>query len=250
MTLEEYIKLPKDKMTPYNPANAQRLYAEYLSSMMRLTETPQFTIDKKFYKNMDKSKLWLVLGIPSESLNESKFKYDVLLKFDKITGSGADLLNGYTLTVFSNDPSFAFNNARAYKLNKLLAKPLENKLSFLQTNTTGLVRNPNEDLYINKLVYYGYLILHREGLLSVSNFSKRATTALIENEIYSHIKSYDQKNDEKLKYKNIKPKPVTPDKIAKDLAKTTKLIANTVNPIRSVSSTIKRVKTIGSIKRK
>lgn len=169
MTYEDYIKNPMGKK---NAVFSQRdMYYDFYSKkfdiiMVRENGKMEFKqfVDKKH------DKYYIYFKIPSEVI--ANFYYDVVVEFytSDPTKKGVQILNGYDVRFFSNDPAFVFTFAHAFITGDLFINELTSKMSKLATKEVAKEKNPKEEIGYVKSLFFAWLIIKKRGLLNKNSF--------------------------------------------------------------------------------
>lgn len=162
MTFEEYIQNPMGERNAVvsNRTMYGRYYQEKLDKIM-VREAGQ--LHYKAYK--DKSRYIIHIKIPSEVV--PKFYYDVLIEFrePKEGVVGYDL-SKYKVRFYSNDPSFVFTFAHAFKKNGIFFSDFDDKMSEKALKEKADEKNPKDIVGYVKSLYFAYLLMKKRGLFS------------------------------------------------------------------------------------
>ena len=167
MTFEQYIQNPMGVKSAVltNRKMYQNMYEQKWDAI-RVRENG--TIIYKLYKVKDKEDYYIHFKIPSEVV--PKFYYDVIIRFYLVPGKssnkGEPTLINYESQFYSNDPSFVYTFAHAFKENNLLIKDLEPKMSKLALKTKAEMRNPHDDIGYVKALYFAYLEMKKDRLFN------------------------------------------------------------------------------------
>jgi len=154
MTFDEYIKNPTKSFVMSNRSMYQNLY-ENKWNLIKVRENG--AIAYKLY-NSDED-YYIHMKIPSEVV--PKFYYDTIVRFylpkDKRRYAMEKTLENYDIQVYSNDPSFVYTFAHAFKTNGMLIKDLEGKMSKLALHNVAKERNPKDETGYVKSLYFLYI---------------------------------------------------------------------------------------------
>lgn len=169
MTYEEYINNPMGK---HNAVLSKRdMYYEFYSKKLDLIMVRENgKIDFKQYVDTKHDKYYLYIKIPSEVI--ANFYYDVVIEFytNDPTKKGTQILNGYDVRFFSNDPAFVFTFAHAFMTEDLFIKELSRKMSKPAIKKVAEERNPKEEIGYVKSLFFAYLIIKKRGLLNKRSY--------------------------------------------------------------------------------
>jgi hypothetical protein len=165
------------------------MYTEKLDKIV-VREAGQ--IDYKAYK-VDK-KYILYIKIPSEVV--PKFYYDVLIEFSEPKDQPiGDSLKNYSVRFFSNDPSFVFTFAYAFKKNRLFLDTFEGKMSKKALKTPAKEKNPYNQVGYVKSLYFAYLVMTRRGLFSKSRYVDTYSESALKKEIMDADKKIELREE-------------------------------------------------------
>lgn len=162
MTFEEYIQNPMGEKNSVvsNRAMYGRYYKEKLDTIM-VREAGK--VHYKAYK--DKSRYIIYIKIPSEVV--PKFYYDVLVEFrEPKEGIVGNDLSKYRVRFYSNDPSFVFTFAHAFKKNGIFFSDYDDKMSERALKEKADEKNPKDIVGYVKSLYFAYLLMKSRGLFS------------------------------------------------------------------------------------
>lgn len=172
MTFDDYIKNPmgKKNMVFSNMEMYRTMYNDKLGKVL-LRETGR--INYKLYKNGDD--FIIHMKIPSETI--PKFYYDTVVKFSTINPvvKMDKNLRKYDVQFFSNDPSFCFTFAHAFRENDLFIEMLKPKMSKLAIKKEAKERNPGNTVGYVKSLFFMYLIMNSRGLFEKVNYNTYGT---------------------------------------------------------------------------
>lgn len=141
-----------------------------------------------------KSDFYVYIKIPSEVV--PKFYYDVVIRFFPKKGDNVvsmePTLNNYCVQFFSNDPSFVFTFAHAFKKNNLFIDDLTPKMSKEALKNVAKERNPQDQIGYVKSLYFAYLELEALGLFKKSSYNP-LTMKYDKKKLLSYIMNADEK---------------------------------------------------------
>lgn len=185
MTYEEYITNP---MGGKNAVFAARdMYKKmYTEKWDKLIVRENGVI--KIIPMKSKTDYYVYIKIPSEVV--PKFYYDVVVRFyppkDKTVSIQQNLKN-YDVQFFSNDPSFVFTFAHAFKKHGMFLDDLALRMSKEALKFPAKERNPSDSIGYVKSLYFAYLVLKEKGYFSkaayntVAPYDKKGLLASIED---------------------------------------------------------------------
>lgn len=169
MTYDQYIQNP---MGIKNAVfSARDMYKDMYTKKwdaIRLRENG----DIAYHLSKTKTDYFIYMKIPSEVV--PKFYYDVVVRFYPPKGRAAvpmeRTLSNYNVQFFSNDPSFVFTFAHAFKKNDMLLTDLNARMSKLALRQTAKERNPQDQVGYVKSIYFTYLEIKHKGLMQKIKF--------------------------------------------------------------------------------
>ena len=213
------------------------------------------TIKYKLYIANDKhDSHYVYFKIPSEVIPE--FYYDVIIQlyakdaFKKNSNS----LRGYHVKFYSNDPAFMYTFAHTFNKNKLFIKDLEKKMPKEALSTVAKTRNPNDQVWYVKSLYFAYLAMEKYNLFNKKVFETSAIKynkkAILDQVMYA---------EDKVRLRQEAESTLEKEKKKKEPKQQTQTQRNT--PSRTVSrightktikntGTVKKSRTTKTIKRK
>lgn len=114
---------------------------------------------------------YVYLKIPSEVV--PNFYYDVVIHLftKKNEYKNEATLRRYTVEFYSNDPSFVYTFAHSFKKNGLFIDDLSPKMSKLALKDKAKVRNPKDEVWYVKSLYFAYLAMEKYNLFSKPMFT-------------------------------------------------------------------------------
>lgn len=169
MTFEEYIKNPMGIKSSVitNRGMYEQMYTEKWDAL-KVRENG--FIRHVLYQI--KEDYYIHLYIPSETIKN--FYYDVIIRFylpkDKTSNAGESTLAHYETQFYSNDPSFVYTFAHAFKVHGLFIKDLESKMSQQALKDRPEIKNPHDDIGYVKAFYFAYLEMKEQKLFLKANW--------------------------------------------------------------------------------
>jgi hypothetical protein len=124
-------------------------------------------INYTIYKTNDNTDSYYIhFKIPSEVIE--KFYYDVVVRLFTVESSkkAEGTLRKYAVQFYSNDPAFVYTFAHSFSKNKLFIEDLKPKMSKTALDTKALVKNPKDDVWYVKSLYFAYLTMEAKNLFS------------------------------------------------------------------------------------
>lgn len=173
MTYDEYIQNPMGKKNAVM-ANREMYRLMYSNKWNAIKLRENGLIKYDFYYGKDE--YYVHFKIPSEVV--PKFYYDTIIRFYIPSGKGAlkmeRTLSNYQVQFYSNDPSFVYTFAHAFKENDLFIKDLEPKMSRLALRTKAEEKNPRNQVGYVKSLYFAYLEMRSLNLFSKNRWENIA----------------------------------------------------------------------------
>lgn len=168
----------------------RRMYKDlYTSKFNAVLVREQRKIEFWVYHDNDNTDSYYIhMKIPSEVISE--FYYDVVIKLYTTVSSkkSSTSLRQYAVGFYSNDPAFVYTFAHSFAKNKLFIKDLEPKMSKRALRERAKVRNPKDNVWYVKSLYFAYLVMERYDLFSrtkldsmAKRYSKQALLMKIEH---------------------------------------------------------------------
>ena len=133
-------------------------------------------IEWKVYRSNDgEDSYYIYMKIPSEVIES--FYYDVVIRlFTKENKKKSNVnLREYAVEFYSNDPAFVFTFAHAFSKNKLFIKDLEPKMSKTALKDVAKVKNPKDNVWYVKSLYFAYLTMERYHLFNRTVLNQHST---------------------------------------------------------------------------
>ena len=170
MTYEEYIKNP---MGTHNAVfSARDMYAKMYTDKWNALKLREAGFVGYTMYNAGSDYI-IHFKIPSEVVE--KFYYDVIIRFfhkkDEGSKDFSRTLSDYDVQFFSNDPSFTYTFAHAFKKNKLLFEDLEGRMSKLSLTRLAKEKNPKDQVGYVKSLYFAYLEMKSLDMFNKSRWS-------------------------------------------------------------------------------
>lgn len=244
MTFEEYINNP---MGVKNAVISHReMYRKmYMEKLDRIMTREVGKIDYWLYKSP--MKYYCYMKIPSEVV--PKFYYDVVIEFSEPKHKTADAsLRNYDVRFFSNDPSFVFTFAFAFKKNKIFIDEYKDKMSRRALMQRADEKNPSATVGYVKSLYFAYLLMKKRDLFVKSKYILPYSKNLVLKNIMPADQKIEDRQQEGERLKNKKKREVAnintkrQEAMRKDLTKGIGKV-KTIGKISSIgSNNIKQTK--------
>ena len=243
MSFEKYIDNPSGGSAFTNRGMYKDMYKRKFNAVL-LRE--QGKVVYKVYKDNDPADSYYIhLKIPSEVIEN--FYYDVIIRLFTTLSSkkSATSLREYEVQFYSNDPAFVYTFAHSFYKNKLFIPDLEPKMSKAALNNIAKQRNPKDDVWYVKSLFFAYLAMEKYNLFNriildreAAKYSKQTLINSVEHadkKVRARREAQEKLDAEKRKEKE-KQKP-----------RNTDVSTNTTRHANN-SSSIKTVKTVGTTK--
>jgi hypothetical protein len=237
MTFDDYIKNPMGKKNSVfsNMQMYRDMYKKKLDLIM-LREAGKIT----YNLYMNGNDYIVHIRIPSEVV--PKFYYDTVVEFSTInpfTSMKKDLRD-YDVRFYSNDPSFCFTFAHAFKKHNMFIDMLKPKMPKTFLNTVAKERNAGSNVGYVKSLFFLYLIMNSKGLFQknvfeiyVKPFNKKLFVASIEDADTKILARQEQgkriEAEKRAKRNKVEKRPVKDNVIDKQ--------SNVKQPVKSVTKT-------------
>lgn len=167
MSFDKYIDNPSGGATVITNRN---MYKDmYKSKFDKVLLRESGKIEWSVYHEKDShDSYYIYMKIPSEVIEN--FYYDVVVRLfttenKKKTNAN---LREYAVEFYSNDPAFVYTFAHAFSKNKLFIADLEPKMSKTALKDVAKVKNPKDNVWYVKSLYFAYLTMERYHLFSRS----------------------------------------------------------------------------------
>lgn len=226
ISFDKYIDNPSGKGASVI-TNRNMYKSMYSSKFNAVLVREQGKIDFEIFKTKDKNDTYYIyIKVPSEAI--SNFYYDVVIKLYTTIGAkkaSANLRN-YAVGFYSNDPAFVYTFAYSFSKNKLFIDDLAPKMSRKALQTKAKVKNPKNEVWYVKSLYFAYLTMEKYNLfnrLNLDRLSKRYNKKELLSKITHADKKIQDRMDEQEKLnkeKSIKEKQSSERNVNKATAKT------------------------------
>jgi len=254
MSFDKYIDNPSGGASVITNRN---MYKDmYKSKFDKVLLRESGNIEWKVYQAKDgQDSYYIYMKIPSEVIE--KFYYDVVVRL--FTTENKKKLNvslrEYAVQFYSNDPAFVYTFAHAFNKNNLFIKDLEPKMTKAALKKEATIRNPKDNVWYVKSLYFAYLTMERYHLFNrsilnqhSSKYNKRELITKItdaSDKIDARQKAQEKLDKEKAKEKQAEKRNT---EIQSKHAKLSPI--SKVSTVSKVSSAAKNVKTVKRISAK
>ena len=230
----------------------RKMYKDlYTSKFNKILLREEGNINYKVYHQNNKNDTYYIhMKIPSEVI--SNFYYDVVVQLSTTEApkKANNILRQYMVRFFSNDPAFVYTFVHAFNKNNLFIKDLESKMNKHALHTNAKIRNPKDEVFYVKSLYFAYLTMERYNLFDRRVLDRKAVKydkKILLNDIETADKKISKrielanKKEDTDKEKNVRL-PKQNDKSV-PIAKTAKV--SKITPKTNYVKTTKRSKIIG-----
>ena len=200
MSFDKYIDNPSGGSVFTNRNMYKRMYKEKFDAVL---VREQGQIKYTIYKTEDAFDTYFIhFKIPSEVIDN--FYYDVVIKLyttDNIKKNDANLRN-YAVAFFSNDPAFVYTFAHSFAANNLFIDELKTKMMKRALTDKAEVKNPKDDVWYVKSLFFAYLAMEKYGLFNRSMLNQRSKkykkSDLLKDITPADIKVKDRQHEQEL----------------------------------------------------
>lgn len=114
---------------------------------------------------------YIYLKIPSEVV--PNFYYDVVIQLYTTDNKQKNnmSLRSYFVKFYSNDPAFVYTFAHSFIKNKLFIQDLEPKMSKEAIKNVARIKNPKDEVWYVKSLYFAYLAMEKYSLFNRVKFN-------------------------------------------------------------------------------
>ena len=191
MSFDKYIDNPSGQASVVT--NRQMYKAMYKQKFNAVLVREQGQIKWTVYQTKDKNDSWYIhIKVPSEVIE--KFYYDVVIRLftsDNVKKTNANLRE-YAVQFYSNDPAFVYTFAYSFNKNRLFIDDLKPKMSSRALSNRAEQRNPKDNVWYVKSLYFAYLIMERDHLFQRSMLTQYAKKYNVK-ELLKNIEHADKK---------------------------------------------------------
>ena len=248
MSFDKYIDNPSGGATVITNRN---MYKDmYKSKFDKILLRESGNIEwKVYYANDGQDSFYIHIKVPSEVIE--KFYYDVVIRLFTTENKKKSNVNlrEYAVEFFSNDPAFVYTFAHAFNKNHLFIKDLEPKMIKTALKDTAKIKNPKDNIWYVKSLYFAYLTMERYHLFN-RNILKQHSAKYNKRELLSKITYTAEKiearqaaqeklnkekarskkierNDKELQSKHTKTSNIAKTSITSKISKNTKTVKTT-----------------------
>lgn len=163
-TFERYINNPSLGAVYTNRQLYKNMYKDKFDKiLLRENGGVKYTV----YTDDDGNDSYYIhMKIPSEVI--SNFYYDVVVRLFTTDNDlkNSNNLRMYSVEFYSNDPAFVYTFAHSFKKNGLFIKDLESKMTKEALKNKAVAKNPKDDVWYVKSLYFAYLTMEKYNLFN------------------------------------------------------------------------------------
>ena len=192
LTFHQLVQNPTGKQSAYM-ASRERIKLDLESRYYKLLKKVKGNFNFNLY--VDKNNYLFHFKIPSEKFDD--LFYDVLINFIPIDveNEKSNMLNNYSVKLFSNSPAFTFTYTYVLNMNGLLIPFIKSKCNKLALTKRPRIKNPVEQYGFEKSIYFASLFIKENKLLFKESL-RQYTKSLNEKKILRSIKTDMEKLNE------------------------------------------------------
>lgn len=172
MNFDRYIDNPSGGAVFTNRSMYKKMYSDKFDKIL---VREQGRIHYTIYKVDDaQDTYYLHFKIPSEVIDH--FYYDVVIKLyttDNRMKTNANL-RSYNVQFFSNDPAFVYTFAHTFHSRGLFIEELKLKMVKRAIKDEAKEKNPNNNVWYVKSLFFAYIAMERYGLFNRSMLNQRS----------------------------------------------------------------------------
>jgi hypothetical protein len=165
MSFDKYIDNPSGGATVITNRN---MYKDlYKSKFDKVLLRENGKIEWRVYRTNDgQDSYYIYIKVPSEVIEN--FYYDVVIRLFTTENKkkSNNILREYAVEFYSNDPAFVYTFAHAFSKNKLFIKDLEPKMSKVALKNAAKIKNPKDNVWYVKSLYFAYLTMEKYHLFN------------------------------------------------------------------------------------
>lgn len=169
ISFDKYIDNPSGGSYVYTNRNMYKQM--YKDKFDKILLREQGRVIYELYKVNDKKDThYIYMKIPSEVVPQ--FYYDVVIQLsttDNMIKNNPNLRE-YDVKFYSNDPAFVYTFAHSFIKNKLFIEDLKPRMSRQAIKNPAKSRNPRNEVWYVKSLFFAYLAMERYHLFSKSSF--------------------------------------------------------------------------------
>ena len=184
ITFDKYIDNPAGGSVFTNRSMYKNMY---LTKFNKLLVREQGLIRFRIFRSDDAfDAYYIYMKIPSEMVDN--FYYDVVIKLytDDNEKKNSANLRGYYVKFYANDPAFVYTFAYTFAHSELFVNELSSKMSNKYIQHEAKVKNPGNNVWYVKSLYFAYLTMEKYNLFNrvmlnnnALRYKKNALLALV-----------------------------------------------------------------------
>lgn len=165
MSFDKYIDNPSGGATVITNRNMYKDMYKSKFDKVLLRESGKIEWEA-YYTNDSYNSFYIYIKVPSEVIE--KFYYDVVIRLFTTENKkkSSTNLREYAVEFYSNDPAFVYTFAHAFNKNNLFIKDLESKMSKMALDSAAKIKNPKDNIWYVKSLYFAYLTMERYHLFN------------------------------------------------------------------------------------
>lgn len=173
MSFDKYIDNPSGEASVVTNRNMYKQMYQTKFDRILMRENGKVTYEL-YCANDANDSHYVYLKIPSEVI--SGFYYDVVVQLYTTDNrrKHSVSLREHQVRFYSNDPAFVYTFAHSFKVNDLFISDLERKMSQKALRFRAETKNPKDNVWYVKSLYFAYLAMEKYGLLTRSKFEQNA----------------------------------------------------------------------------
>ena len=250
MSFDKYIDNPSGGATVITNRNMYKDMYKSKFDKVLLRESGNI-VWKVYHVDDGQDSYYIYMKIPSEVIE--KFYYDVVVRLFTTENKKKSNVNlrEYAVEFYSNDPAFVYTFAHAFSKNRLFIKDLEPKMSKTALKDVAKIKNPKDNVWYVKSLYFAYLTMERYHLFNrtlLNQHSKKYDKRELLSQITHATEKVEARQEAEVKLKKDKAKEKKIVRKDKDLQSNHTKISNIVKT-STVSKTSRNTNTVKTTKR-
>ena len=190
MSFDKYIDNPSGGQVYTNRNMYKRMYRDKFNAVL---VREQGQIVYTVFRTEDANDTYYIyMKIPSEVVEN--FYYDVVIQLYTTVNEKKNNVNlrEYAVKFFSNDPAFVYTFAHSFVQNNLFITDLEYKMSMIALRDRAEVKNPKNDVWYVKSLFFAYLTMEKYNLFNRTMLNRHARVYR-KSDLYTLVTSADIK---------------------------------------------------------
>ena len=248
MTFDKYIDNPSGGSVYTNRNMYKNMYK---SKFDKVLVREQGRIKYELYVAKDNvDSHYVYLKIPSEVV--PNFYYDVVIQFytKNVVYKNEKTLRRYSVKFYSNDPAFAYTFAHSSKQNELFISDLEARMPKQLLKNKAKIKNPKDEVWYVKSLFFAYLAMEKYNLFSKAMFSNQYRKKELLNKITPAEIKIAKRQEEGKKIEKQKAKEAEEKKKEKQTVRNVNISVpqtkiSKTSKVSKVSNSVKKTRIIG-----